>query len=76
MFVDQPLLINIGEENDKYRLCTCIFYSAIAFLLALASPMLAIYHIWDTAYSRAHATAQHTGLQLETMSQALFRGIF
>ena len=24
----------------------------------------------------AHSTAQHTGLQLETMSQALFRGLF
>ena len=32
--------------------------------------------IRDTAYSSAHATAQHTGLQLETMSQALFRGLF
>ena len=30
----------------------------------------------DAAYSGAHATAQHTGLQLKTMSQALFRGIF
>ena len=33
---------------------------------------------WDTVYSGAHATAQHTGhtgLQLETMSQALFRGL-
>ena len=32
--------------------------------------------IGDTAYSGEHATAQHTGLQLETMSQALFRGLF
>ena len=30
----------------------------------------------DTAYSGAHAAAQHTGVQLETMSQALFRGLF
>ena len=30
----------------------------------------------DTAYSGAHATAQHTGLQIKTMRQALFRGLF
>ena len=29
----------------------------------------------DTTYSGARTTAQHTGLQLETMSQALFRGL-
>ena len=33
-------------------------------------------HNKDKAYSGPHATAQHTGLQLETMSQALFRGLF
>ena len=32
--------------------------------------------IQDTAYSGAHATAQLTGLRLETMSQALFQGLF
>ena len=35
-----------------------------------------IQELLDTAYSGAHTTAQHTGLQLETMSQALFRGLF